>query len=103
MFRTRHAGEIAINTTYGNVEAVLLDLRWSQDGYFETLTGAVEVHVANNANLDIAMETGGNLTTDYTITVESDEETSVKECPVKVRQWRQDPDPQEHDRGYFVV
>lgn len=61
--------EATVRTVRGTIQANLLGERWSAPASFETVTGDVDVHFPANADVEVHLETAGDLTTDYSLEV----------------------------------
>ncbi len=76
--RLRLNGPVTAYSNHGMISSLFLDTK--QPSTLETLTGLIHVAIANGGNADVALQTHGWITTDYSVDIERDQNTDFKKA-----------------------
>ncbi len=76
--RTTTYGSVDARSVHGRIQSELLSPTWEPAARFETVNGDIMLTLARNVSAVVRAETRGDLTTDFSITIERDLETGDK-------------------------
>lgn len=74
----RIKGPVTAHSQYGDIQTFFLRTDWSQPVHLETLTGSIEAILPTGANAEVDVATHGQITTDFSITIQRDENEEGK-------------------------
>ncbi len=79
----RVSGHVRVKTHQGDVRAVLKDSKWEEPPVFESSLGTLEVQLPPSASLNVEAVTRGEITTDYSLTIE-EAKPGLKRARIKI-------------------
>lgn len=74
--RTHNA--VNAHSDYGDIHTLFLTTDWAQHSRIKTLTGNIEVSFPHGGAAQVALQTKGQITTDYTVEIERDRHQELK-------------------------
>lgn len=74
----RIGGPIIVTSDHGEVRVHLLSTRWSEVSRLATLTGPIVAAFPAGGQVDLRFRTAGRVTTDYSVEIERDDNSSQK-------------------------
>jgi len=82
--RVSTSGTVDLESAHGPVVVTLLRSPWPTVPTVTTVTGAIELWLAQGVEAEVTAETSGLLTTDYSIDVAYDDQTAMKRATARI-------------------
>ncbi|GAB4188665.1 MAG: hypothetical protein Tsb002_15140 [Wenzhouxiangellaceae bacterium] len=80
----RAKGAVDAESRYGEIQVFFLDSNWSSDSRLQTQTGSIEALFARGFDARVEFETHGQITTDFSVTIERDQHEEYKTGYAKI-------------------
>ncbi|MEM7354770.1 MAG: hypothetical protein AAF657_28435 [Acidobacteriota bacterium] len=82
--RLRIAGGLRAKTVHGDILAQFRRTRWQDASRIESLTGTIRAELPSGGRAEVELETRGEITTDYSITIRRSEKSQLKQATAKI-------------------
>lgn len=77
-------GEVDAKTQHGDIVATFKSRKWSTSSKLKTQTGSIRALLIEHPDVEVDIETAGNITTDYSLTIKSKSGSSFKIANSKI-------------------
>lgn len=101
--RLRVKNAVEVFSENGRVEIFFVSTGWTQDAKIETRTSPVEVNFPKGARAQLAITTNGQITTDFSIDIERDENELLKTARAKIGKKKGKKLEIKSDRGAVIL
>lgn len=81
---SKNKGHVVIGSRQGDITAALLDTTWKKPAKIESQLGDIEVHLPLGPSLSVNARTAGQITTDYSLTIDHKPKSIEKLAKVKI-------------------